>query len=86
MSSRTTGMIMAIAGFLVALLFALADVIGVGRNPGAFGYQQLIGTAAGVLVLIVGGANKFSYGLLLYRCCAPYRNDGHDLYVLVVKK
>jgi hypothetical protein len=53
MSSKTAGLILAIGGVLVALVFVLADVTGMGIRPG-FGYRQAIGTAFGVLVFVVG--------------------------------
>jgi hypothetical protein len=52
MSSKTTGLIVAIVGLVVGLFFALAGVIGVG-DP-AFGPYQIAGTAIGVVVLIAG--------------------------------
>jgi hypothetical protein len=54
MSSKTIGLIVAIVGLLAVLLFALADVIGVGSQPGVFGTRQLIGVIVGAVVLIVG--------------------------------
>ncbi len=53
MSSKTAGLIVAVGGVLVALFFALLDVIGLG-NPARFGYYQIGGTVIGVLILIVG--------------------------------
>ena len=54
MSSKTIGLIVAIVGVLVGLFFVLADVTGVGASPGRFGTRQIIGTAAGALIFIVG--------------------------------
>jgi len=53
MSSKTVSLILVIVGILVALIFALADVIGIG-DQGRFGSQQIAGTVVGVLVFIVG--------------------------------
>lgn len=54
MSSKTIGLIVAIVGVLVGLFFVLADVIGVGASPDRFGSRQIIGTAVGALIFIVG--------------------------------
>lgn len=53
MSSKTVTLIVTIVGLLVALFFALADVIGVG-NPARFGSSQIGGTVVGAVVFIVG--------------------------------
>lgn len=52
MSWKTAGMIIAIVGLLVALISALAGVIGLGDPK--FGAQQIAGTVAGVVILIIG--------------------------------
>lgn len=54
MPAKTAGLVLAIAGVLVALFFLLADVIGVSGSPGRFGIQQIIGTAVGAVIFIVG--------------------------------
>ena len=53
MSTKNMGLILAVIGVLLGLLFALADVIGVG-DPAQFGYIQIIGTVVGVLIFIGG--------------------------------
>jgi hypothetical protein len=47
-------MILLILGVLGCLFFAIADVIGVGRDPTAFGARQTTGTLVSVIVFIVG--------------------------------
>lgn len=54
MSSKRVGLIVAVVGVLVGLLFALADLIGFGRSPGLFGTNQIIGTVVGVLIFVAG--------------------------------
>ena len=51
--NKTASIILVLVG--VGLLGAslLADVIGIGDNPG-FGFQQTAGTAAGVVIAAVG--------------------------------
>jgi peptidoglycan/LPS O-acetylase OafA/YrhL len=53
MSRRAVGLTVAVVGLIVGLLFALADVIGLGGSPG-FGTRQLIGALVGAVILIVG--------------------------------
>lgn len=47
MSQRTLGLLLLVAGLVLVVLSVLADVIGVGRNPGAFGMYQMLGALAG---------------------------------------
>ena len=54
MSTRKKGLVRIIVGLLLALYFALADVIGMGRNPDMFGFFQIVGTAVGVVILVAG--------------------------------
>lgn len=54
MSTKTTGITIAVVGLLIGLLFALADVIGVGTDPGAFGWAQIVGLIVGVVMLAAG--------------------------------
>lgn len=54
MSGKSTAIVLIVVGVLVALLFALADVIGVGRDPGTFGIRQIVGTIIGVVIFVVG--------------------------------
>lgn len=54
MSSKTMGLIVAAVGLVGVLVFALADVLGIGSHPGIFGIRQIIGTAVGVVLLVAG--------------------------------
>jgi hypothetical protein len=47
MSTRTLGQAACIAGALVLIVSALADPIGLGRNPG-FGWRQGLGIVVGL--------------------------------------
>lgn len=53
MSHTAFGVLLSAAGLLIALVFALADVIRAGRY-GGFGPDQIKGTIAGAVVLAVG--------------------------------
>ena len=53
MSRTAIGVLLSVTGLLIALLFALADVIRVGRYEG-FGSDQIKGTTAGTVILAVG--------------------------------
>jgi hypothetical protein len=48
------GTILAIVGLLITLVFVLADVLGLGYDPNAFGQRQVTGTAVGIVVFLVG--------------------------------
>lgn len=61
LSPRKIGLALCGVGAVDALFFILADVIGVGRNLTMFGYHQLLGATAG-LVLIVIGFTVFLFG------------------------
>jgi len=52
MSGNRIAIILAGAGVLIVVVSLLADVIGLGSNPG-FGRQQLYGIVAGLLFLAV---------------------------------
>ena len=54
MSRRTVGLTLAVVGLIVGLLFALADVIGLGGSPG-FGRSQIIGIVVGVIAIYAVG-------------------------------
>lgn len=54
MSRRTLGIIVALAGAVLLLLAALADVIGIG-DTSEFGLRQISGVVVGVLALVIGG-------------------------------
>jgi hypothetical protein len=47
------GIVLLVVGIIVIVLSVLLDVIGLGHTPG-FGWNQLVGTLGGVLVVIVG--------------------------------
>lgn len=53
-SRRTLGIIVALAGAVLLLLAALADVIGIG-DTSEFGLRQISGVVVGVLALVIGG-------------------------------
>lgn len=54
MSKKTLGIVVTIIGIIILLVFALADVIGIGQTPDKIGSQQLIGVAIGALVIVLG--------------------------------
>ena len=54
MSNRNIGIAMIVIGGLLMVVSLLADVIGVGWQPGVFGWKQMLGTATGVIFAIVG--------------------------------
>ena len=54
MSSKTIGIVALIAGIVIALVFALADLLGIGSHPDVFGQRQIIGIVIGGVVFIVG--------------------------------
>ena len=45
--------ILIVVGIIVLLLSLLADPLGIGGYPG-FGYKQVIGAIAGVVVAVIG--------------------------------
>ncbi len=53
MSIKLAGIIMIVVGVIAAALFFTADLIGIGGDTG-FGYTQMAGTAAGVVILAAG--------------------------------
>jgi uncharacterized membrane protein len=53
MPKKTIGIVLIIIGVILALVSVLADVIGIGNKAG-FGWQQLLGTVVGIVVLLVG--------------------------------
>jgi hypothetical protein len=52
MNNRTIGFIMIALGVILAAISVLADVIGIGS--GGFGLKQVLGTAVGVVLAIIG--------------------------------
>jgi hypothetical protein len=53
MSKKTIGFVFIVLGGVIAVVSLAADAIGIGNKSG-FGWQQLLGTAIGVIVVIVG--------------------------------
>ena len=53
MRSRAPGLLVAAGGAALALVSALADVIGIGNDPTRFASQQLTGTVAGIVILLM---------------------------------
>jgi uncharacterized membrane protein len=52
MSKKTIGIILIVLGVILAVVSAFADRLGIGS--GGFGTKQLIGTAIGIIVTLVG--------------------------------
>jgi hypothetical protein len=57
MSRKTLGIIVAILGFALLVISALADVIGIG--DGGFGSRQITGVVVGALVSVASGLLVF---------------------------
>ena len=53
-NKKTLGILVAILGVVVLAVSLLADTLNLGTGGGAFGPKQIIGTAAGALLAIVG--------------------------------
>jgi len=61
MSKRNVGLIVAGIGVVLLFLSAAADVIGFGAdNSDGFGTRQIIGTIAGVVVVVAGLAMAYA--------------------------
>ena len=54
MSTRVLGIGLILGGVLVIAVSLLADVIGLGAQPGIIGWKQLVGAGLGVVMLISG--------------------------------
>ena len=52
-SNKTASIILIVVGIGLLVASLLADVIGIGDDPG-FGRQQTAGTAAGVIIAAIG--------------------------------
>jgi hypothetical protein len=50
---KASGAFLLVLGLVLLVLSLLADIIGVGANPG-FGYRQIIGVILGVIAIIRG--------------------------------
>jgi uncharacterized membrane protein YgaE (UPF0421/DUF939 family) len=53
MSIRTIGFVLIALGVVIAVVSLAADVIGIGNQIG-IGWKQLLGTAIGIIVALVG--------------------------------
>jgi len=54
MNSINGGRILILLGVLIMFGAVLADKIGVGQDPDAFGWVQMLGLAAGVIIALWG--------------------------------
>ena len=45
---------MSIVGAIILVVFAFADLLGLGQSPDEIGYRQLLGVVAGALVMTLG--------------------------------
>ena len=62
MGNRPLGVILVIVGIALAALSLLADVIGIGGQPGIIGWKQVLGTVAGIVFAVVGALMLRSAG------------------------
>ena len=53
MQGKTVGTVLLVLGVALAVVSVLADTLGLGGAPG-FGYKQIAGLAAGVVIAAVG--------------------------------
>jgi steroid 5-alpha reductase family enzyme len=54
MSTKTIGVILIVVGVIVLLVFLLADALGIGSDPTTIGWIQILGSAIGLVVAVVG--------------------------------
>jgi hypothetical protein len=54
MSKRIVGLVVAVVGVVVLLLFATADVTKLGSGGDGFGTRQIIGVVGGAVVAVAG--------------------------------
>ena len=54
MTPKTIGLILVVVGLPVLAVSLLADVVGLGMQPAAFGWKQALGAAAGFVSCMVG--------------------------------
>jgi hypothetical protein len=52
-NKKTIGIALIVIGAVVLVVSLAADAIGIGGAPG-FGYKQIIGTVAGVVIAVIG--------------------------------
>ncbi len=53
MSQKTLGIILVVLGIVLLVVAVFADSLGVGARHG-FGWKQIVGSIAGVVVAVVG--------------------------------
>jgi len=53
-TTRIAGLVLTIGGGILLILSALADVIGLGREPNLFGPWQVTGIVVAVIAVILG--------------------------------
>ena len=56
MSSKNAGALIAGIGLVILVVFALADLIGIGQTTDKIGYIQIIGVVVGALIFMAGVA------------------------------
>ena len=65
MSKRNLGLVVVGIGVVLLFLSAAADVIGLGADTsGGFGTRQIIGTIAGVVLVVAGLAMAYAHRFL----------------------
>jgi len=52
---RIAAVVLLALGIVTLLVFALADIVGIGGDPNVFGYLQMRGSILGVAIAVVGG-------------------------------
>jgi len=55
MVTQLVGFGLLVVGIIVILVFLLADVLGIGRDPSVIGTIQIAGAAVGVVLAVIGG-------------------------------
>jgi uncharacterized membrane protein len=53
MSKKTIGLVLIVIGVILAILSLAADAIGIGNQQG-FGWQQILGTIVGIVIILIG--------------------------------
>jgi hypothetical protein len=53
-NSKIIATVLLVAGVVILLVSALADILGLGGSPYILGYKQMAGMAVGAIVAIVG--------------------------------
>jgi hypothetical protein len=52
-AKKSIGTLLLVVGIIALILFAIADIIGIGQNP-SFGRAQIVGVIIGAVVAVVG--------------------------------